>query len=373
MEEKLVTLATHSLSRAQMLQGRLESEGIDCYLKNVNLVQGAPGGVKVRIRQGDVDRALRVVMEINKSYELEKITPIVDKIQGSKILVPVDFTEHSENAAKFALTLAHKLNAEVFLFHSYFSFASDIITVTDTHATQTNLEIVIKEIEQRAKRNIEILYSNLEDELVNNKIDNVTLHYSLTLVQPEDEVFNVINNYNPDIIVIGEGKNKTDEYSHLTWSFVENINIPVVIIPEAAEYTGFDNVNYTRKLIYATNFDKSDYLAFRKLLAITRNFDLNLHLLHICKDKELEQSDRVKLDHFIEYFMEINKNVSVDASLIYDEDVNSSIIKFVNEQDVDFMAITTHKRDIVERFISPSITKNIISQLKIPIFIFHSK
>ncbi|MBK7854728.1 MAG: universal stress protein [Bacteroidetes bacterium] len=36
-----------------------------------------------------------------------------------KILVPVDFSDNSENALEYACELGKKLNAEVFILHSY--------------------------------------------------------------------------------------------------------------------------------------------------------------------------------------------------------------------------------------------------------------
>ena len=39
MEDKLVTLAIHTFEKAQILKTMLETEGIDVYIHNVNLIQ----------------------------------------------------------------------------------------------------------------------------------------------------------------------------------------------------------------------------------------------------------------------------------------------------------------------------------------------
>ena len=62
MEEKLVTLAILTYSKAQILKNVLENEGIEAYIHNVNLIQPViAAGVSVRIRESDLPRARRIV------------------------------------------------------------------------------------------------------------------------------------------------------------------------------------------------------------------------------------------------------------------------------------------------------------------------
>ncbi len=45
MDQTLVTIATETYSRSEILKTRLKSEGIECILTNVNLIHpGIPGG-----------------------------------------------------------------------------------------------------------------------------------------------------------------------------------------------------------------------------------------------------------------------------------------------------------------------------------------
>ena len=60
MEEKLVTLAILTYSKAQILKNVLENEGIEAYIHNVNLIQPViSSGVRVRIKESDLPRALK--------------------------------------------------------------------------------------------------------------------------------------------------------------------------------------------------------------------------------------------------------------------------------------------------------------------------
>lgn len=60
MEEKLVTLAILTYSKAQILKNVLENEGIEACIHNVNLIQPViSSGVRIRIRESDLPRALK--------------------------------------------------------------------------------------------------------------------------------------------------------------------------------------------------------------------------------------------------------------------------------------------------------------------------
>src|SRR5690606_3445181 len=68
MEEKIITLVTSSFQHAQVLKNILETEGIECFLQNVNAIEGAVNmGVKVRIKESDLEAAIKIIESIEES------------------------------------------------------------------------------------------------------------------------------------------------------------------------------------------------------------------------------------------------------------------------------------------------------------------
>lgn len=57
--------------QAHMLKSKLESEGIPCFLKDDNMVSVHPwasialGGVKLQVKEVDVDKALLIIKELD--------------------------------------------------------------------------------------------------------------------------------------------------------------------------------------------------------------------------------------------------------------------------------------------------------------------
>jgi len=77
MEEIFELIGTYQYSsEAIIFKGKLESEGIDAFLKDNNTVDANPlysnaiGGVKLFVRQEDFDRAKDVISEVSK-YSLD--------------------------------------------------------------------------------------------------------------------------------------------------------------------------------------------------------------------------------------------------------------------------------------------------------------
>ena len=121
MEDKLVTLAILTYTKAQILKNVLENEGIETYIHNVNQIQPVvSSGVRLRIKESDLPRALKITESstwLSESIVGEK-TPKVDN-KSNKILIPVDFSSYSMKACEFGFNLAKTENSEVILLHVF--------------------------------------------------------------------------------------------------------------------------------------------------------------------------------------------------------------------------------------------------------------
>ncbi|MDE6333759.1 MAG: universal stress protein, partial [Muribaculaceae bacterium] len=115
---RLITLAIHTYDRALAVRMLLEAEGIPVTLQNVNLEQPeVSSGVRVRIPEQDLPLALRIVEnpEIFSGTIAHAVTPTSHRC----VLVPIDFSEYSFNAAKVAVKLASARKADIVFLHSY--------------------------------------------------------------------------------------------------------------------------------------------------------------------------------------------------------------------------------------------------------------
>ncbi|MEA3317473.1 MAG: universal stress protein, partial [Bacteroidota bacterium] len=204
MEEKFVTIAIHNYSMAQILKGHLESEGIECYLKNINIIHSSiAGGVKVRVSSKNLEKALRIVEKVNEKIREEDGKLVKEEINNvQRILVPIDFSDYSVNACKYAIGLAEKLKAEIKLLHVYYNPIVNSMPLTDTYYYQVNMDEIIREIELRAKKNMEKFYSDIKEKLEKDNVQGVKIDYALIRGIAADEIVELSKSYKPEVIII---------------------------------------------------------------------------------------------------------------------------------------------------------------------------
>jgi nucleotide-binding universal stress UspA family protein len=72
------------------------------------------------------------------STDSNSVSPTVQQ-KIKRILVPVDYSECSRFACRYAIKIACKLGVEIRLFHTYYSPAFDLIELAGAVQTQSQL------------------------------------------------------------------------------------------------------------------------------------------------------------------------------------------------------------------------------------------
>lgn len=371
MEDKLITIAVHNYSRAEILRTRLEAEGIRCYLKNINLIHSVvSGGVKVRVSSKDLDKALRIVEKVSEQFRDEYESEIEQENSVQRILVPIDFSDYSVNACRYAIGLAEKLNAEIKLMHVYYNPVVNSMPLTDTYYYQVNMDEIIREIELRAKSNMEEFYRDLKEKIEKDGIKGVKLDYALVRGIASEEIIEESEKYKPDVIIIGtrgQGERENDLIGSVTAKVIEDTKVPVLVIPEDSLYEGIATIN----IMYTTNFDDSDYKALKKLMYIMSPFEFRLYCVHI-GGKDNSAWDKAKMSSLKEKLFEQYPDYEIQCSLIEEDDFFKGIQEFIREKSIDIISLVTHKRTLISKLLNPSVARKVLFHTNIPFLVFHS-
>jgi len=129
-KERIITAGHFSWSRALLLQIILQDNGIDCFLVSKDTVLSR-GYVDLRVNEKDLEKSLKIIDKASKETGRSK-EYAVHKIQAvRRIVVPVDFSNISFDACRFAVSLADKFKAEVKLVHVFYNPAIDVSPYAD--------------------------------------------------------------------------------------------------------------------------------------------------------------------------------------------------------------------------------------------------
>ncbi|MBU8892939.1 MAG: universal stress protein [Bacteroidales bacterium] len=372
MEDKLITIAVHNYARAEILRTRLEAEGVKCYLKNINLIHSVvSGGVKVRVNSRDLEQALRIVEKASEQFREEFSDEESISLRNvQRILVPIDFSDYSVNACRYAIGLAEKLNAEIKLMHVYYNPVVNSMPLTDTYYYQVNMDEIIREIELRAKSNMEKFYLDIKEKIEREKIEGVKIDYALVRGIASEEIISKSEEYKPDVIIIGtrgQGEKENDLIGSVTAKIIEDTKVPVLVIPEDSLYSGIATIN----IMYATDFDDSDFNALKKLMNIMSPFDIRLYCVHI-STPDSNLWDKAKMTGLKEKLYAEYEDYDIECSLIEEKDFLKGVQEIIREKNIDILSMVTHKRNLISKLLNPSVARKVLFHTNIPFLVFHS-
>lgn len=368
-EDKLVTLAIHTFEKAQILRTILETEGIEVYIHNVNQIQPVvSAGVRVRIKESDLPHALRII-EDNKW--LEETQEEVASQKEKKILIPVDFSDYSMKACDLGFNYAAKIGAEVMLLHAYFSpYFPTAIPFGDTLAYQVNEEETAQNILKRVQIDIENLCTQINRRIKEGSLPPVKYDYILREGLPEEEILSYSKEYHPTLIVMGtRGTNQKDMdlIGSVTGEIIEISKVPVLAIPENIR---FEDLAKCKNIAFATSFNQRDLVAFDTFMNLMKDFNLQIHLFNISTSRD--EWNEIRLSGINDYFRKQYPDATIEHTVLDDGDLLLSIEKFVRDKQIDMIAVTTHRRNILARVFSPGIARKMLFHTDTPLLVLHA-
>ncbi|MEZ5083313.1 MAG: universal stress protein [Bacteroidales bacterium] len=372
MEDQIITIITCPYSRAQLIKGKLESEGIECFLSNINLVQpDIAAGVNIKIKESDAGKVLPIINKIKEQSGAEKQATLKELKSIRRILVPVDFSEHSLNACNYALALADKLKAEIKLLYSYFNPIIGSEPYLEGQSFDLYMDQVINNIAIDARRHLLELKSKIQQQVEAENIKHVKISYALDKGPADDVIFHYIEKFKPGVVVMGIKGADDDSGKFIgstTRKVMENSQVPVFAIPGNAEFKSTQQFN---RVLYATNFDESDFGSLRKLMTLVRPFNMKIMCAHISFEG-MGKVDEARMKSMKKHFNEEYQEYSISCEIIQHENVVEGLQEYIEKNEIDMIAMTTHKRGIIERFFNPSIARKMLFHSRIPVLVFHS-
>jgi nucleotide-binding universal stress UspA family protein len=274
------------------------------------------------------------------------------------IVVPVDFSECSENAIRFAVAIALRTGATLHLMHN----------VSVPVQTGEMLAVPIADLQREETQRLERVKAEISEWLKNENLPTIDLKHSVRVGFVSEEVVFAAKAVQADLIVMGThgagkiggailGSNATAVLNHAP--------CPVLVVPEDAEFDGLV------RIAYSTDLHEIKPEAVKRLVDFTSRFNAQLHVLHIVTDKDQFEPDQASL-----YKMEFGaaspyENTSFHVVYANGKTVAEAIEDYVYANDVSLVAMLTHNRSFWDKLFHPSVTKKIALHSNKPLLAFH--
>jgi len=366
MEENLITLASLPYSKAEILRSLLDNQGIECFIENVDFLQDAMDtGVRIRILEKDARQAFPI---------LEKMlgnTSSYDSNRENYVLVPIDFSEYSLKAALVGFDIAEKLESKMVLYHS--SPRPEFLTIpySDVIVYDSALFLNYEMTEKITNQKFELFLNRLTSLIDKDRWKKSKPEYIVKLGEADDDILSYIQIHPPKMVVMGirGGDAQSDDLiGSTTAGVIFNTKVPVLAIPENTPNNWLDNFN---TVVYATNFEEHDFIALDKLLKLVKPFECKVICLHVNQGIDAELDDAM-LEGMREALCEKYPYAAFDCRLIHNKHLPEAIDHFIQENKIDVLALTTHRRNLLTRFFNPSIARKLVLHTQNPILVFHA-
>lgn len=292
--------------------------------------------------------------------------------EKSTVLVPIDYSEYSKLACRYAAKIANKSNSDICLFHSFYSPAFDLIELSGGVQTQNQLKIdVTEKLLENETIEMKKFIGSLGEFPEFEKFDKKRIRFELRPGLAKDEILRISTDINPFMVVMGTheaDQKSTSILGSITESAIKKLNVPVLAIPENYKFVGEENL---QKIVYLTNFDESDFASIKKLMRFTRLFDMSIHCIHI--GPKNDKWENLKMEGLKEYFHKVYENEMVECHILDNKpDILHAIDKYVTESGINIISLTHKKRKLIEKVFKPSVAKKVFYHSEIPLMVFHS-
>jgi len=276
-----------------------------------------------------------------------------------KILVPVDFSDSSFDALRFAAAVGHKIDAEIIVIHiiETYKYNSRIKQVLDYS------EVLEKEVAQSID-DFRTDHPGLWGLKTEVKIRNGKIYKEILIAAEEENVY---------MIVMGTqgsgGLGDLERYflGSNAYRVVYKSKVPVITLKSVP-----DKIHLGR-MILALDVDKGTNEKVAKALSWAKIFGMDICLTTVSEisDELLSKGDKLqkKLD-------ELSQSIEAEGILcgtkvIRKEDVANGVIKHAIESQATMITIMTSKESILTDLFLGSTARRIIQKSPIPVLSTH--
>lgn len=364
-----VTLAVLPKSRAEILKLLLEKEKISCYFEELHLPEDtSTQSVRIQVGDQDLENGFSVLEEfMGKSFPGSSQNPDAPR----QILVPVDFSSYSQKAARIAFEIAFQLKAEMVLLHSYPNPIAYSVPFSDVYAFDTGLMLHLENAEKAARENMETFLKILVESVSKERWNTISTEYMIKAGEPSEDILSYTHLNRVILVAMGTQGKAGSEYDiigSVTAEIISSSKVPVLAIPAD---TPENIASVFHKVLYATNFDNKDFSAIETLIGILKPYHPELHCVHI-GIKGDPMWNLARLEGMKNILCSKYQKETFKCQLIDGVDILEEIEKYITENNIDLLALTTHRRSMLSRIFNPSIARKMLFHTNIPMLVFHA-
>ena len=259
------------------------------------------------------------------------------------VIIPVDFSETSLNAARFAAQMLSGSKDTRIVLYSMFEDEED------SETKGTYLESLKAELEMKGNKEIECV-KELADDLIDS-IERLVFQKAATLV-----VMGITGKSPIKQLLVGSN----------TLKLVEKNICPVMIIPPDAAFNGVNNILFTSD--FQEVKESTPVLYIKTVLDF---FKANLHIVNVSNEHYVSLTEQFQSER--EKLLGLLKEYNPEFYFIGMNDFHEAIEQFVKDKNIDLIITIPRFHSGITSIFKLSATKKLVFHSSVPVLAAHEK
>jgi len=272
-----------------------------------------------------------------------------------KIIIPVDFSQHSEYALETGAALAKQHNAELIVMHMLELSESIFSTSGSEKSEETAFMLMVtnKEFEKFLDKPY----------LEGLSVTPLIKHHKVL-----KEVSEVANYENADLVIMGS-RGHSEHDGVFTGSNTEKVvrysDTPVLVVKSKPSSVNFNNV------ILSCDFNEESIPALKKALDTLNKLAGKVTLLHV-NLPNLSFLSTDEINEKVADFLKLSQLDEKELNIAYASDhmVEDGVLNYAKREGADAVSIITHGRTGLSHFFGGSISEDLVNHSKLPVITF---
>lgn len=274
-----------------------------------------------------------------------------------KIIVPVDFSEHSDYALEAAASIAKKQEAEIVVLH--------MMGLSEAVINKNGAKDVMEGVYY-----MKLAQKRFEEFLNKDYLEGIKVTDTVYNYKHFNEINDVAKEHDADLIIMGShgasGLNEIFVGSN-TEKVVRTSEVPVLVIKNKIKEFQFDNV------VFACDFGNESMKSYKKAMKLFNLFGAKVHLLYVNLPSERFRSTPQMEELAREFLLSADAGDYENLSNVVYRDAYTAedgIFSYSNQINADLIAISTHGRRGLSHFFFGSVGEDIANHSDIPVITF---
>jgi nucleotide-binding universal stress UspA family protein len=271
-----------------------------------------------------------------------------------KILVPTDFSVHSQNAAEVAADLAKKYNAQLILLHAL------QMPVYESNAQYANYQNIPEGLYF-----MKLARQKFEEFKAQDFLQGVEVVEAVQMQGTYESIVEQATKHQIDLIVMGSrGTSGLKEVfvGSNTEKVIRLAKCPVLTIKERDR--DFD----PKSVLFVSDFDSEAEHVFHKAKEMVAPFGSTIHFLNVITPRNFESTNTTL--QRMSAFAEVLGLSNVQFHIQNAETVEEGVMEYMEMKPTDLVVLGTHGRTGISHLIFGSVAEDIANHATFPVLSF---